>query len=800
MNRIHVLDQETIDRIAAGEAVERPASVAKELIENAIDAGSTRITIELRNGGIGMLRVTDNGRGISKEDIPLAFLRHATSKITKAEDLSSLGSLGFRGEALSSISAVAKVELVTKRSGDLTASRYVIEGGREKVFEEIGAPDGTTIVVRDLFYNTPARAKFLKTPTTEAANTGSFVEQLILSNPDIAFTLIVNGQRKLASPGNGKLADAIYGIYGREVFNHLVPVEWVQNAETTVEQGQNEYDNGTLTQYPKTSVEHGQNAETAELRDQNTEAPSPGRIRITGMIGKPQISRSNRNMENYYVNGRYVKSKVVSRAIEDGYSTRLMQHQYPFTCLMIQISGSEVDVNVHPTKMEVRFSSEKEVYEAVRSAVSGTLANLDQILLLSEEEKEKVISKDKKAPKPVRPAEPFEVHARDFTRARRAEEMLKNAQLNDTEEQPLIQAEGQSTIQVDEQPIIRTEEQPLIQVAEHNIDQASARPGENQESRDIRKETRQELQHGTSDQDFQPEIQQELQLQNRQGEDQILQSEFRMDEQQITQSKIRQDIQPEFRQKLQQDIRSEEQPEILQESQSDVSPQGRPQLRPENAPEYSQKNAGRYEQQSFLPRFLSEEAKPNRRIVGQLFSTYWICEYRDQVFVFDQHAAHERVLFEKFMKAYEKRENLSEQLMPPMIVTLNAGEEALLLANMDVFSELGFEIEHFGERDYAIRAVPYSLGTIRSEVLFRELLDQLEVTPDMKDMKTYIRKVATEACKAAVKGGGRLSETEAQSLLDDLMHCEDPYHCPHGRPTIISFTEKEIEKRFRRIV
>ena len=722
MNRIHVLDQETIDRIAAGEAVERPASVAKELIENAIDAGSTRITIELRNGGIGMLRVTDNGRGISKEDIPLAFLRHATSKITKAEDLVSLGSLGFRGGALSSISAVAKVELVTKRSSDLTASRYVIEGGREKVFEEIGAPDGTTIVVRDLFYNTPARAKFLKTPTTEAANTGSFVEQLILSNPDIAFTLIVNGQRKLSSPGNGKLADAIYGIYGREVFNHLVPVEWVQNAETTVEQGQNEYDNGTLTQYPKTSVEHGQNAETTELRDQNTEAASPGRIRITGMIGKPQISRSNRNMENYYVNGRYVKSKVVSRAIEDGYSTRLMQHQYPFTCLMIEVCGSEVDVNVHPTKMEVRFSSEKEVYDAVRSAVSGTLANLDQILLLSDEEKKKIGLSDKKSSKPVRPAEPFEVHARDFTRARKAEELLQNAQLNDPEERP---AKMQQT--------------------------------------EIKPDVRQTIQ-----QEIHPEGGPELQR----------------------------EIHPEGGPELQREIRSEEQPEIRQESQREVSPQ----LRPENAPEYSRKSTGRYEQQSFLPRFLSEEAKPNRRIVGQLFSTYWICEYRDQVFVFDQHAAHERVLFEKFMKAYEKRENLSEQLMPPMIVTLNAGEEALLLANMDVFSELGFEIEHFGERDYAIRAVPYSLGTIRSEVLFRELLDQLEVTPDMRDMKTYIRKVATEACKAAVKGGGRLSETEAQSLLDDLMHCEDPYHCPHGRPTIISFTVKDIEKRFRRIV
>ena len=746
MNRIHVLDQETIDRIAAGEAVERPASVAKELIENAIDAGSTRITIELRNGGIGMLRVTDNGRGISKEDIPLAFLRHATSKITKAEDLISLGSLGFRGEALSSISAVAKVELVTKRSGDLTASRYVIEGGREKVFEEIGAPDGTTIVVRDLFYNTPARAKFLKTPTTEAANTGSFVEQLILSNPDIAFTLIVNGQRKLSSPGNGKLADAIYGIYGREVFNHLVPVEWVQNAETTVEQGQNEYDNGTLTQYPKTPVEHGQNAETTELWDQNTEAYSPGRIRITGMIGKPQISRSNRNMENYYVNGRYVKSKVVSRAIEDGYSTRLMQHQYPFTCLMIEVCGSEVDVNVHPTKMEVRFSSEKEVYDAVRSAVSGTLANLDQILLLSDEEKKKIGLSDKKSSKPVRPAEPFEVHARDFTRARKAEELLQNARINDPEERPakMRQTEIKPDVRQTIQQEIHPEGGPELQ-------------------REIHPEGGPELQR-----EIHPEGGPELQ----------------------------QEIHPEGGPELQREIRSEEQPEIRQESQPEFSPQ----LRPENAPEYSRKSAGRYEQQSFLPRFLSEEAKPNRRIVGQLFSTYWICEYRDQVFVFDQHAAHERVLFEKFMKAYEKRENLSEQLMPPMIVTLNAGEEALLLANMDVFSELGFEIEHFGERDYAIRAVPYSLGTIRSEVLFRELLDQLEVTPDMRDMKTYIRKVATEACKAAVKGGGRLSETEAQSLLDDLMHCEDPYHCPHGRPTIISFTVKDIEKRFRRIV
>ena len=617
MNPIRILDQVTIDRIAAGEVVERPASVIKELTENAIDAGSTRITIEIRGGGIEMIRVTDNGCGIAPGEIPLAFQRHATSKIVGAGDLQSLRTLGFRGEALSSIAAVSKVELVTKREEDLAASRYVIEGGREKLCEEIGAPDGTTIIVRDLFYNTPARAKFLKSAMTEAAHVGEIVEQLILSNPETAFSYLVNGQLKLSSSGSGKLADAVYRIYGRDLTRLLLPVS-----------ASNEY------------------------------------LAIEGLIGKPQISRGNRNFENYYVNGRYVKSRMIAKAVEDAYGTKLMQHQYPFACFFLTTDTSAVDVNVHPTKMEVRFSDEKQIYDFIRGAVKDALDGVDMTAdgALTSLKKEEDRSKEKKEPRPAEPFETKELQRSFITGA------------NDAS-------------------------QPA----------AFKRP-----------DAAEPLPSHISD---------------------------------ITEP-----------------IPSRETPK------------------------------GRYEQQSFTPVFLSEEAKPYRRIIGQVLDTYWIAQYEDSVYVFDQHAAHERVLFEKFMKEFENRDVSSQLLSPPLVITLDAKEEAMLLQHIEAFSALGFEIEHFGERDYAVRAVPYSLGLIPSDVLFHEILDQLDTTQTLSDNKLYIRKVATTACKAAVKGGGRLSAAEASQLLDDLMKCEDPYHCPHGRPTILSFDRQEIEKRFKRIV
>ncbi len=622
---IHVLDQATVDKIAAGEVVERPASVVKELTENAIDAGADRITIEIKDGGISSIRITDNGRGIAADDIPLAFLRHATSKITTVQDLLSLNSLGFRGEALSSIAAVARVELITKRPEDLSASRYCIEGGRETLREEIGAPDGTTIIVRDLFFNTPARAKFLKSAVTEASHIGTYVEQLMLSNPSIAFQFLVNGQMKLSSPGNGNLKDAVYHVYGKEIVSELV-----------------------------------------EVRQE-----SDG-IQIHGFIAKPVVSRGNRNYENYYVNGRYVKSKVIYRGVEDGFSHRLMQHQYPFTCLFLDISGSTVDVNVHPSKMEVRFSDEKAVYDAVVRCVDSALSGL---------------------------------------------EMVVSSSLN---------------------PVEKTPQQALKEETKHVKKLA---PFE-------QNAVRQAVEHTQAEQNEQKTL-----------------------------------------------------------SAKKVREQSGYQIHPETGEVTAAPDAGQasdkqpvYEQQSFLPQFLSEEARPLRKVIGQVFHTYWIFEYEEQMYIMDQHAAHEKVLFERFMKQYHNRKLSSQRLSPAMVLSLDSRERSLLDQYGDAFEALGFDIEPFGGKEIAIHAVPYELGKIDSEELFLSMLADLEVSRNLEDLDIYVHRVATEACKAAVKGGGRISVEEAQSLVDQLFECEDPYHCPHGRPTIISISKTDLEKRFKRIV
>ena len=616
LHRIHVLDDATIDKIAAGEVVERPASVVKELTENAIDAGADRISISIESGGITMIRVSDNGRGIGPEDVPYAFMRHATSKITTAADLSTLHSLGFRGEALSSIAAVSRTELITKQAEDLTATRYCVEGGRECVREEIGAPDGTTITVRDLFFNTPARAKFLKTPATEASHVSSCVEQLVLSNPTISFQFSVNGQVRLTSPGNGNVRDALYHIYGRTVTQELLSFEKKEDG-----------------------------------------------LSMEGFLARSSVSRGNRSYENYYVNGRYVRSKLISRAVEEGYSTKLMQHQYPFTCFFLTVDGKALDVNVHPSKMEVRFSDEKKIYDFIVRTVRETLAGKEMIPSADGEGGRQKREQDGEKRKEEKTA-PFETH--------------------------LASASGKSSQAVHEAP-------PLF---------------------------------------------------------------------------VSKTVLPE---------RSPAQSTSSGVSRSPASPQ-----QPVQA--------------SFLPDFLSSEAKPLRRMVGCVFKTYWIFEFEGKMYLMDQHAAHERVLFERLMRGYRERRISSQELMPPIIVTLNMLEENRLRKYMPAFEKLGFEIEPFGGRDYAVRAVPYDLGTIDSEELFLNLLDSLETEASLEELKIYIHRVATEACKAAVKGGGEISFAEAASLLDQLMKCEDPYHCPHGRPTLISFSRQDLEKRFKRIV
>ena len=655
MSNIHVLDQNTIDKIAAGEVVERPASVVKELTENAIDAGAERITIEIADGGIKMIRITDDGAGIAPDDIRLAFLRHATSKISSVDDLKGIASLGFRGEALSSIAAVSRVELITKKEDEITASRYVIEGGREKLLEEIGAPDGTTFVIRDIFYNTPARAKFLKTAMTEAAHVGSFVEQLALSNPDIAFTYIVNGQTRLTTTGSGNLKDTIYHIYGRELASELLPIDYAEDG-----------------------------------------------IHISGFIAKPSISRGNRNFENYYVNGRYVKSRVVSLGIEDGYGNKLMQHQYPFTCLQITVTGDAVDVNVHPTKMDVRFSDERFILSQVSTCIKEALREQEMIIRSS-------------LNPPIKP-EPQKKEVRYAAPAPFEKNYLKE----------------------------KTGYGPDVKTPEARREEPAAPPAGDPASRST-----------------EPAAPSAGYLMPRSAGPVSTSEGFPAQQKTAKEQKDAHTLKPAA----------------------------------------TEKPAPVYTQQSVFESFPDPKAGPDRIILGCAFNTYWIVQYQNTLFMIDQHAAHEKVLYCRFMRQYEKSEITSQMITPPVVFSATSEEEALLNEYMEAFTQAGFEIEHFGGKEYKISAVPYSMEALGSRQLFTELLDSLEITQDPKKLEIYVHRVATEACKAAVKGGDKLSVAEARALIDELFDaCDDPYHCPHGRPTIISFTESDLEKRFKRIV
>lgn len=651
MRKIAVLDQNTIDKIAAGEVVERPASVVKELVENAVDAGATAITVEIKEGGISFIRVTDNGGGIEKEQVPLAFLRHATSKIEKVEDLLQISSLGFRGEALSSISAVSQMEVITKTPEALTGVRYVIEGGREKTLEEVGAPNGTTMLVRNLFFNTPARGKFLKTAMTEAGYVGGYMEQLALSHQDISFKYMVNGQTKLHTSGNSNLKDVIYGIYGRDITRELVPVAFER----------------------------------------------PG-ISIEGFIGKPMIARGNRNFENYYINGRYVKSKILMKAIEEAYKPYMMQHKYPFVCLHYDIEGEEIDVNVHPTKMEVRFQNQGTVYNATYDMITAALSHREMIPEV-ELEKRTEPKKEKTAP-----PEPFETGYKQ--QAKKWESSIRETKA------PYMAA--------DLKPAIQKPSIPVPSAPQTGLRPAMAEPA---------------LKTAT------------------------------------VKSELPGSVRP--------------QTEVHTPTVSE-----KPSVSPEKP----------VQMELFDDRLLSKKARLHHRIIGQLFETYWLVEYDNKFYIIDQHAAHEKVLYERFMKEFANREIVTQMVSPPQVISLNLQEDLLLKTHMELFKRFGFEISEFGGREYSIHGVPANLYGISVQDFFVELLDSLENENPRQPLDILTGRIATAACKAAVKGNNTLSVQEADKLIDELLGLDNPYHCPHGRPTIISMTKYELEKKFKRIV
>ena len=658
MPNINVLDSDTINKIAAGEVVERPSSVVKELVENAIDAKATAITVEIRDGGTSLIRITDNGCGIEKEDIPLAFLRHSTSKIKSVEDLLVVSSLGFRGEALSSIASVAQVELITKPASNLTGVRYLIDGGVEKSIEEIGCPNGTTIIVRNLFYNTPARRKFLKASMTEAGYVNDLLMRLALSHPEISFKFINNGQNKLHTAGNMQLKDIIYNVYGRDITANLLEI-------------------------------------------QNISA----NMKISGYIGKPIISRGNRAFENYFINGRYIKSPIITKAIEEAYKNFVMVHKYPFTAFHLEIDSSYIDVNVHPTKMEIRFTNNDEVYQLVYRTIRDALSSKELIVNVSldtpKEHQEKAKEEAKalyKAPLP----EPFEV-------GRKA--LLNNP--NVSKQKPYTPAP------VSKPTIIKNDVKPIT------ADITYAKPVLNQ------------------------------------NESVLIQPIVNKTE----------DEKP---------FKKEECKKYIKEEQTTYS------SKPEQL-------------ELFSEQLLTKEARIHHKLIGQVFNTYWLVEFDGKLFIIDQHAAHEKVMYEKLIRQFKNNTPVSQYLQPPIIVSLTMNEENVLKQYLDKLNELGFEIEHFGGNEYALRAVPSELYGYSERDLFIDLMDSLCTESGRIHTNLIEERIATMACKAAVKGNQNISFAEADTLIDELLKAENPYNCPHGRPTIISMTKYELEKKFKRI-
>ncbi|WP_368212740.1 DNA mismatch repair endonuclease MutL [Blautia sp. RTP21359st1_E11_RTP21359_211015] len=704
MKKIAVLDQNTIDKIAAGEVVERPSSVVKELVENAIDAGATAITVEITDGGKKLIRITDNGSGMDAEQVPLAFLRHATSKIEKVEDLTHIASLGFRGEALSSIAAVSQVELITKTPSGISGTRYVIESGKEQSLEEMGAPEGTTFLIRNLFYNTPARSKFLKSDMTEAGYINTLMEQLALSHPEISFKYIQNRQVKLSSSGNYSVKDVIYSVYGREIAKALLEVSY-----------ENDF------------------------------------MKIEGFVGKPEISRGNRTFENYYINGRYVKNKIITKAIEDGYKGLVMQHKFPFVSLRIEMDGNDLDVNVHPAKREVRFARETEVYTAIYETVRKVLTHRELIPQVS-------VGKDEPTPrteqiKPGNIPEPFEV--------KRRQEMYghPNRTANIASHAAPTASEVRSTAPV---PSI-----PYNKPTNGTASYGSAETAHNSSASSADKYKRVDSLRENPVYGSQP---------------------FTKEEEEMFSGTLKDG-------RNENSVAETADYEVISEKPAESAP---PEV--DNEPIKSQEQEPPKQLELFEERLLAPESRSRHRLIGQLFDTYWLVQFEDNFYIIDQHAAHEKVYYERFVKQFQSQNIQSQYVSPPLIVSLSLEEENLLKANKKYFRDFGFEIEPFGGREYSISAVPSSLLGMTEEELFLEMLDHLTADGSKDAFEIFASRLATMACKAAVKGNHSMSPQEADKLIDELLTLENPYNCPHGRPTIIAMSKTEIEKKFKRIV
>lgn len=740
MSVIHILDSETIDKIAAGEVVERPSSVVKELVENAIDAGATAVTVEAKDGGISMVRVTDNGYGIERSQLRSAFLRHATSKIETAEDLSKIVSLGFRGEALSSIAAVSQVEIITKTADSLTGTRLQIDGGEEKSFDEVGAPDGTTFIMRNIFFNTPVRRKFLKQAATEGSYITDLMEHLALSRPDISFKLVIGSQTRFHTSGNGDLKEVIYRIYGREIAASVIPIQ-------------------------------------AEKRG----------MKVEGYLGKPVLVRSNRNYEIYYMNGRFIRSTIVAKALEEGYKEYLMQHKFPFCVLHLTMDPEQVDVNVHPTKMDVRFSDGYVVSEFLADAVREALKNREMIpqdRLKDEKEIRREEKQQREAAYKIRTPEPFEQQRRMNGMVREESGFRKDGQMPAESAAPGDKFAASPVWE-------RVRE---ISKASLSADKLSEEQCRNLAARGTKDFHISETTVTTGNL---PKISEETgEILTEQETEEFFTETFEAGaETAATQPMISEITEkPAEDGKNVQNQKPEEQKPEEQKLYGQLT---------EKSDANQQNAAGGEETKQlnlFEERILTRKNKDRYKIIGQVFDTYWMFQFEDKLCILDQHAAHEKVKYERFMKRYREKEILSQNLFPPVIISLSGQEELVLKEYWDIFKGMGFEVEDFGGNEYALRGVPVDLYGCSEREMFLEVLDELSGGIARQNPGIIEEKIATMSCKAAVKGNNHLSYEEADRLIDELLTLDNPYNCPHGRPTIITISKYEMEKKFKRIV
>lgn len=726
---IRVLDKATIDKIAAGEVIERPSSVVKELLENAIDAGSTAVTVEIKDGGTSFIRVTDNGCGIPKEEVRMAYMRHATSKIEHVEDLNSILSLGFRGEALSTIAAVSQTEMITKTATDLTGIKYVIHGGKEIEYKDVGVPNGTTIVVRNLFFNTPARKKFLKSAMTEGSYIFDLLTRIALSHPEISFKLIANGQTRIDTSGNGKLKDTIYQLYGRDITANLIPIDYTD-----------------------------------------------GDIHLSGFIGKPFIARGNRGLENYFINHRYIKSNVVNRAIEEGYRTFVMQHKFPFTVLYLDLPQEKCDVNVHPTKMEFKYDNEKNLFEACCTAVKLALTHKEII----PKEGEKPIASPVISHPEQKPAEPFEVkraqsqaipqknvRAGNYSPTYKILESLRKAEeeqaaKNGTPLPNIADMVADAGVVYSPSTPVESAQAGNSSTTSHVMQQSSSMPPSQDVQQNYSTTTVQ-----TAHQNNSTVISQSVRQNTSAGTAQATQT-----------------VQPDC---------------STTQAQPSETP-AKPDLSKMDKNSAAYKYTVGKQETLFDDDFLTEKARLSHRVIGQVFETYWLIEYNDNLYIMDQHAAHEKVKYEELMENLKNKQVFSQQLLPPMVITVTYAERQAILDNFDLFMKIGYDIEEFGGNEFKINAIPSNLFGLHGRDMFLEFVGSLIQNSGYMSNDIFVKKLSTMACKAAVKGNMKLSFQEIDALVDKLLSLENPYTCPHGRPTIISMSKTELEKKFHRIV